>query len=1741
MADLTVTGEVVVNSEKAEAAFDRVGDAAQGMANEVSTSAGKAGQAVDKIGDGAGASAEKFTRAEARMRDSIRRSTQELQLLGKTASEKLEFNIQAKGLDSTKFAPYIEELKKAEAAQRIATGSLDNMGMSAKATAAAMRTVPAQFQDIIVSLQGGQAPMTVLLQQGSQLSTMFGGVGAATRALGTYVMGLVNPFTLAAAAAAALGVAMYSINGKDAALRELSVQLAGTGRASASAVGDIKALVNELNLLPGVSKTTATAIVSEFAKVSGVGAGLFKDLGSSVADFAAATGTDLPTAAKKLADAFADPAKGARTLEDALGTLTAAQILSIEKMAAIGDKAGAQAALMDALKTATSGLANDAMTPLGAATDKLSNAWDSLTTSVGNSEAFRTANSWLAKLIEQTAELTQKLSQMQPPTWLKYLPGVGPAIGSATFLGGAMSPAPVAASTPNTGGATGSWAGGESEVEKQVKAALDATKSYESQAAAMEKLRGVGNAAKDALKALEDQHKGNSLEAQTLRERIAGVNEKLEELAKKGKTSGAAGTGENEVAAILARNEERIAYLEKLRDQVSGARPLSDDVKPTQNEELAARLQKELETSIKGVARAQKEKALAAAQAGIQTDKDIVAAEKQKKSLIDLQATLEKQIDSVQRQADSIQDQAIAQENVNANLGKSKTAVEQATLAQLQLQKAEADSSGSFSTAYVAALTAKTAAQARYVKALQDSEYAQKSVGLTEAARVASEESTTLELQLSLIGKTQLEREKIIAQRRVELNLAKELAEIEKLNLGEGPEAEARRAELRAKAQANAVVEANNAANKAVLEDWQRTADSINNSLTDALLRGFESGKDFAKNLRDTVVNMFKTMVLRPVISAVLSPISGAISGMFGGGGGVAGGGSNPIGMVSNASTLYSAGTSAYGLINSGAGLAGWTGAGVGSIFGQAAGNAALGTMVTGDLASSIAAANAASAAGGGSGVLGMGGSGIGSTGMGALGAGGIFAAVAAVILNGLGAFRSDRRVASGLRGTLGSGEITPWEEWREGGTLFSGPEYTTFNPIEALTRERARLQEMFDSGADPSRIVTQQTIVDNLEGQYGGMEEAAKAQSELIQSTFTAMKESIIDMGDVLGLSTDKIKDFTTQLGGDKGINLEGLNPQEQQAKIAEALATANNDIAQQIIGTWETTTTEVTRIITENVGSAGEDAQLIYHELTDTITATTYVASEYAREGENAVATLTRLAGSLSTVNGAFELLGVTLYESSLAGGDAASTLVDAFGGLDAFSAATSSYFENYYSQAEREAAMRKEVADTLAEAGIEMPRTRAEFRETVNALLEMGEAGAEAAAVMLGVQDEFAAITEGAGSMQDAFRVTADGLQSILEEAVTNAGSAAEASRNASMAFEESIYGGLQDSLLSDLSGLLSGAINPLIDGLIGGAAASSAALAAGGAAAASSMAAGGAIGASATAQGGAAAAGAMASGGSAAAGAMVGGGAAVGGVVASVLDQARAYVNAYAQILSDPAIKDVIGQISGMVGEVAGIAYTGINSSGGGGSWQSPGGPSSPAADKANDYNEALKSIGETIESEVKRLRGLMVEDSPFSKDVLLAQFTTATAQARAGDKDALAKLPDLSKAIEAASAVTAVSAVEMARTRGWLAGSLEDTLKALGLTGAGGVTPVITPTTPTTTPATPAPQVITPIYNPAISGATMDPALLAAVKDLSQKLTALMTNDEQNHEEAQSIRLRVARSVERLEAATVLQP
>lgn len=102
-------------------------------------------------------------------------------------------------------------------------------------------------------------------------------------------------------------------------------------------------------------------------------------------------------------------------------------------------------------------------------------------------------------------------------------------------------------------------------------------------------------------------------------------------------------------------------------------------------------------------------------------------------------------------------------------------------------------------------------------------------------------------------------------------------------------------------------------ATKKVADEWQKAADSISNSLTDALLRGFEDGKGFAKNFVDTVYNLFRTLVLRPVIQAIVAPVAGGIGTMFSGTAGASGGGS----MLGSAGSLMSG----FGAFGSGASI----------------------------------------------------------------------------------------------------------------------------------------------------------------------------------------------------------------------------------------------------------------------------------------------------------------------------------------------------------------------------------------------------------------------------------------------------------------------------------------------------------------------------------------------------------------------------------------------------------------------------------------------------------------------------------------------------------------------------------------------------------------------------------------------------------------------------------------------------
>lgn len=67
---------------------------------------------------------------------------------------------------------------------------------------------------------------------------------------------------------------------------------------------------------------------------------------------------------------------------------------------------------------------------------------------------------------------------------------------------------------------------------------------------------------------------------------------------------------------------------------------------------------------------------------------------------------------------------------------------------------------------------------------------------------------------------------------------------------------------------------------KETAETWKKTSEEISGSITDALMRGFENGKGFLENLVDTAKSLFKTMVLRPVIKAVVDPVAEGVNGL---------------------------------------------------------------------------------------------------------------------------------------------------------------------------------------------------------------------------------------------------------------------------------------------------------------------------------------------------------------------------------------------------------------------------------------------------------------------------------------------------------------------------------------------------------------------------------------------------------------------------------------------------------------------------------------------------------------------------------------------------------------------------------------------------------------------------------------------------------------------------------------------
>ncbi|MCS9381427.1 phage tail tape measure protein [Pseudomonas aeruginosa] len=250
-------------------------------------------------------------------------------------------------VDAETVAEYTERLKAMRNALGDAEGGMNRAGMSAKALSANMRMLPAQITDIVVGLSSGQAPLTVLLQQGGQLKDMFGGIGPAARAVGGYIAGLVNPYTIAAAAAGALALAFYQGSVESSRLTNALVK---NGNAAGTTAGQLSVFAQQV----GAGNATVAQAASALTQLAGAGNQLtilYPKIAAAAISWSKVTDQSVEEVVDSFNDLAKNPVDAVKKLDDQLNFLTASQYANIQSLQE-------QGRTMDAARLATEAYAN---------------------------------------------------------------------------------------------------------------------------------------------------------------------------------------------------------------------------------------------------------------------------------------------------------------------------------------------------------------------------------------------------------------------------------------------------------------------------------------------------------------------------------------------------------------------------------------------------------------------------------------------------------------------------------------------------------------------------------------------------------------------------------------------------------------------------------------------------------------------------------------------------------------------------------------------------------------------------------------------------------------------------------------------------------------------------------------------------------------------------------------------------------------------------------------------------------------------------------------------------------------------------------------------------------------------------------------------------------------------------------------------------------------------------------------
>lgn len=281
-----------------------------------------------------------------------------------------------------------------------------NAGITFKQEQAALRGLPAQFTDIVVSLQGGQAPLTVLLQQGGQIKDMFGGIVPALKATGGAILGLINPATILAGVFATLGIAAYSGSNELTDFNRALIQTRGLSGVTANEFADFRTQL-DATITTSTKAAAALTAIQAGGRVAGEA---FVEVAEAAIKVEKATGESFTKVIEDFNALGKDPVDAAVRLDEKYRFLTASVLAQADALVKQGKEQEAVTLLQRELASAATETADKMIEQAGyierawaGVKSIVSETWDALK-DIGRDES---AAQQIAKLQADQQRLVQ--------------------------------------------------------------------------------------------------------------------------------------------------------------------------------------------------------------------------------------------------------------------------------------------------------------------------------------------------------------------------------------------------------------------------------------------------------------------------------------------------------------------------------------------------------------------------------------------------------------------------------------------------------------------------------------------------------------------------------------------------------------------------------------------------------------------------------------------------------------------------------------------------------------------------------------------------------------------------------------------------------------------------------------------------------------------------------------------------------------------------------------------------------------------------------------------------------------------------------------------------------------------------------------------------------------------------------------------------------------------------------------